>query len=162
MSMDVFGQLLKGLAGGGTGGAPDAPDSGVSSVMRGVFDMLGDGPDPTAGNAGGGLQSPTVGNTGGGLEDLIRGFQKQGMGDAVSSWIGTGDNMPITPDQVQEGLGQERTRQMAQRSGLSLEALLPMLAAALPMVIDALTPKGQVPDRDSLQQNLRSLRGRVG
>jgi uncharacterized protein YidB (DUF937 family) len=154
MSMDVFGQLLKGLAGGGAGGpdgAADAPDSGVSSVMRGVFDMLGD--------QGSG---PTVGNTGGGLQDLIRGFQNRGMGDVVSSWIGTGDNMPITPDQVQQGLGRDRAQQMAQRSGMSLEALLPMLATALPMVIDMLTPKGQVPDGSSLQQSLQSLRGRLG
>ena len=151
MSMDVFGQLLKGLAGGGAAGTgADAPDSGVSSVMRGVFDMLGDqGSDPV------------VGNTGGGLQDLIQGFQRQGMGDVVSSWIGTGDNMPVTPDQVQQGLGRERTQQMARRSGMSLEALLPMLATALPMVIDVLTPKGQVPDRDSLQQSLQSLRGRL-
>ena len=154
MSMDVFGQLLRGLAGGGTGGRPTGrPRRVVGDARR--LRHAGDGPDPTVGNAGGGLRADRRQYPGGGLQDLIRGFQKQGMGDAVSSWIGTGDNMPITPDQVQQGLGHERTQQMAQRSGLSLEALLPMLAAALPMVIDALTPKGQVPDRDSLQQNLR-------
>ena len=35
------------------------------------------------------------------MSDLIQGFQKQGMGDATSSWIGTGENMPVTPDQVE-------------------------------------------------------------
>jgi uncharacterized protein YidB (DUF937 family) len=99
---------------------------------------------------------------GGGLGDLVKGFQNAGMGDIVSSWIGTGDNMPVSPEQIERGLGRERVERAAQQSGLSLEALLPVLAAALPTVIDALTPKGEVPDQAALGKGLESLRSRLG
>ena len=100
--------------------------------------------------------------TGGGFGDLIKGFQNAGMGDVVSSWIGTGDNMPVSPEQVERGLGRARVERAAQQSGLSLEALLPVLAAALPTVIDALTPKGEVPEQAALSKGLDSLRSRPG
>ncbi len=48
-----------------------------------------------------GARAPAGSEGYGGLSDLIQGFQKQGMGDAMSSWIGTGENMPVTPDQVE-------------------------------------------------------------
>src|SRR5262245_533731 len=150
MSMDLFGQLLKGLAGGTSGPAAPQPRGG-GDVLSSIFDMLGTG-------QGGGSQAAT----GGGLTDLIKGFQDQGLGDVVSSWIGTGENKTVTPDQIRQGLGKERVQEVAQRSGLSMESVLPMLAAALPVVIDALTPKGQVPDRASLDQGVQSLRSRLG
>jgi uncharacterized protein YidB (DUF937 family) len=77
-------------------------------------------------------------------------------------WVGTGDNRPIAPDQLERGLGQERVREMAGRSGLSLESLLPLLVAALPAIIDALTPRGQVPQPSALDEQLRSLQNRLG
>jgi len=151
MSMDLFGQLLKGLAGTGTSGPAAPPPRGGSDVLSSIFDMLG------AGQSGG---SQTA--SGGGLTDLIKGFQNEGMGDVISSWIGTGENKTVTPDQVRQGLGKERVQEVAQRSGLSIESVLPMLAAALPVVIDALTPKGQVPDQAALNQGVQGLRSRLG
>jgi uncharacterized protein YidB (DUF937 family) len=68
----------------------------------------------------------------------------------------------VSPEQVGRGLGQARVQEAAKRSGLPMESLLPILAAALPVVIDALTPKGQVPDQPSLQQSLQALRSRLG
>ena len=153
MSMDVFGQLLRGLAGAGpTPAGPQAQPGG--DLLHNIFDMLGGRQD------GGGQVAQ--GPSGGGLNDIIRGFQEHGLGDAMSSWIGTGENQAVTPDQVRRGLGSERVQEVAQRSGLSMETVLPMLAAALPMVIDMLTPRGQVPDQADLQQGLQGLRRRVG
>ena len=153
MSMDVFGQLLKGLAGAGP--TPDTPRAqGGGDLLHSVFDMLGGGP--------GSRGQATRETSGGGLSDIIRGFQEHGLGDAMSSWIGTGENQPVTPDQIRRGLGSERVQEVAQRSGLSMETVLPMLAAALPMVIDMLTPRGQVPDQAGLEQGLQGLRRRVG
>jgi uncharacterized protein YidB (DUF937 family) len=151
MSMDLFGQLLKGLAGTGTSGPAAPPAKGGNDVLSSIFDMLG---------AGQGGASPTA--SAGGLTDLVKGFQDQGLGDVISSWIGTGENRTVTPDQVRQGLGKDRVQEVAQRSGLSMETVLPMLAAALPVVIDALTPKGQVPDQASLNQGVQSLRRRLG
>jgi uncharacterized protein YidB (DUF937 family) len=149
--MDLFGQLLKGLAGAGTSAPAAPPAKGGSDVLSSIFDMLGTGQSR-------GSQA----TSGGGLTDLIKGFQDQGMGDVISSWIGTGENRTVTPDQVRQGLGKERVQEVAQRSGLSMESVLPMLAAALPVVIDALTPKGQVPDQASLNQGVQGLRNRLG
>jgi uncharacterized protein YidB (DUF937 family) len=153
MSTDLLGTLLKGLAGGGASGETGGRAGG--GVLESVLDMLGaPGADPSA--------SSTQARPGGALGDLINGFQNAGMGDIVSSWIGTGSNMPVSPEQIERGLGRERVERAAQQSGLSLEALLPVLAAALPTVIDALTPKGEVPEQASLRKGLESLRSRLG
>lgn len=153
MSSDLLGTLLKGLAGGGASAGAGGP-AGGGGVLESVRDMLGSQHPEVAESSQGGA--------GGGLDDLIKGFQNAGMGDVVSSWIGTGTNMPVSPEQVERGLGRERVERAAQQSGLSLEALLPVLAAALPMLIDTLTPKGQVPEQGSLRKGLESLRSRLG
>jgi uncharacterized protein YidB (DUF937 family) len=153
MSMDLVGQLLKGLAGGAASGRPAGQAGASGEVIQSIFDML-------SGGAQGGQVASRA--SGGGLADLIRGFDKEGLGELVSSWIGTGENKPVSPEQVGRGLGQARVQEAAKRSGLPMESLLPILAAALPVVIDALTPKGQVPDQPSLQQSLQALRSRLG
>jgi uncharacterized protein YidB (DUF937 family) len=63
----------------------------------------------------------------------------------VDSWISTGANQPVDPQQLGSALGPDTTAQLAQKTGLSIEALLPILAAVLPLVIDHLTPGGQLP-----------------
>ncbi len=152
MSIDLLGQLLKGLAGQGPGGQRGGQATGGGDVLGSILDMLG-------GASGGGTPSRT---SGGGLADLIRGFDKEGLGDIMSSWIGTGENKPPSPEQLGRGLGPGRVQEAARQSGLPIETLLPMLASALPMIIDYLTPKGQVPDQSSLQASLKELRSRVG
>jgi uncharacterized protein YidB (DUF937 family) len=151
MSIDLIGQLLKGL-GGGTSGRPTSQASAGGEVIQSIFDML-------SGPQGGQGASHA---SGGGLADLVRSFDKEGLEDLMSSWVGTGENRPATSEQVVRGLGPARVQEAAQRSGLPMERLLPLLAAALPVVIDALTPKGQVPDQPSLQEGLQDLRGRLG
>ncbi len=150
MSIDLLGQLLKGL-GGGTSSRPASQAGAGGEAIQSIFDML-------SGAQGGQASRASEG----GLSDLVRSFDKEGMGDLMSSWIGTGENKPATTDQVVRGLGPARVQEAAQRSGLPMERLLPLLAAALPVVIDALTPKGQVPDPPSLQENLQALRSRLG
>jgi uncharacterized protein YidB (DUF937 family) len=151
MSMDVFGQLLKGLS-GRTGGRPTSQAGAGGEVIQSIFDMLS-GPQ--------GSQAASRASEGG-LSDLVRSFDKEGLGDLMSSWISTGENRSATSEQVVRGLGPARVQEAAQRSGLSMERLLPLLAAALPVVIDALTPKGEVPDAPTLQEDLQNLRSRLG
>jgi uncharacterized protein YidB (DUF937 family) len=149
--MDLLEQLLKGLGGvqAGQGG-----QGGNAAVLRGIFDMLAGG---QRAQPGAGVPGPQASS---GLDDLIRGFRDKGLGDVIDSWVGTGNNRPIAPDR--RGLGQERVREMAGRSGLSLESLLPLLMTALPAIIDALTPRGQVPQPSALHEQLSSLRNRLG
>jgi uncharacterized protein YidB (DUF937 family) len=151
--MDLLEQLLKGLGGAQAG---QGGQGGNAAVLRGIFDMLAGG---QRGQPGPGVPGPQPSS---GLDDLIRGFRDKGLGDVIDSWVGTGNNRPIAPDQLERGLGQERVREMAGRSGLSLESLLPLLVTALPAIIDALTPRGQVPQPSALDEQLRSLRNRLG
>ncbi len=76
---------------------------------------------------------------------LIEQFQRAGLGQQVNSWIGTGQNLPISPDQLMQALGQGRMQEMASSSGMDLGQLSGGLSDLLPKMIDGLTPSGQVP-----------------
>ena len=88
----------------------------------------------------------------GGLGDLIGKLTQGGLGREVNSWIGTGQNEPVQPGQLGQALGGNILDQIAQKTGMSREELLNQLAAALPQVINSLTPKGRVPTLADLDQ----------
>ena len=77
----------------------------------------------------------------GGLEGMVAKFQQGGMGEIVQSWIGTGGNLPISPDQIQSVLGSEQVQGLTKAMGIDSS----QLASALPGLIDHLTPGGQLP-----------------
>ena len=85
------------------------------------------------------------GQGGGGLADIVGKFQQAGMGDVVSSWIGTGQNAPISGDQLGSVLGSDTISQIAQQLGLSQGDAAAQLSQVLPQVVDKLTPGGQAP-----------------
>lgn len=93
----------------------------------------------------------------GGLSGLLQQFQASGLGHLADSWVGTGQNLPISADQVQSALGSEQMRQMAAKVGLDPDALAGKLAEYLPQVIDKITPNGSVPEQSTLQQGLGNL-----
>ncbi len=99
---------------------------------------------------------------GNGLSDLLQKFQKNGLGDVVSSWVGTGQNQAISAQQIQQGLGQETLQRMAAQSGHTVENASSRLADLLPQIVDKLTPGGEVPDNDSLNDVLSVLRNKFG
>ena len=100
----------------------------------------------------------------GGLPGIISKFQHGGMTDEVGSWVGTGQNMPMTGNQLQEILGSGSIGQIAQQLGLSHGDASSGLAQILPQIIDRMTPTGQVPDNhgDMLAQALSALTRRTG
>jgi uncharacterized protein YidB (DUF937 family) len=81
----------------------------------------------------------------GGLQGLVNQLDQAGLGDTVSSWISTGANKPVDPQALGDALGPDKVQQLSGQSGLDVGSLLPILAAALPTVIDAVTPDGNVP-----------------
>ncbi|MBE0607347.1 MAG: DUF937 domain-containing protein [Deltaproteobacteria bacterium] len=99
------------------------------------------------------------GSQGGGLQGLIQSFKDKGLGDIVSSWVGTGQNLPISGDQLKTGLGADLIGQLASKIGVSPDVATAKLTEILPGLIDKLTPEGQVPDSGRLQQGLNFLRG---
>ena len=98
----------------------------------------------------------------GGLEGLVRSFQDRGLGGIVDSWVSTGKNLPISADQVAQGLGSDQLASLASKLGMSQGDVSSQLAQLLPDVVDKLTPNGQVPDSGSLGELLGSLAKRLG
>src|ERR1700704_1978836 len=81
----------------------------------------------------------------GGLSAIVSKFQQAGLGPTVQSWIGTGPNAAVSPDQLHEALGPELLQQLAAKTGLSSQVLAEKLSQILPGVVDHLTPDGVVP-----------------
>lgn len=98
----------------------------------------------------------------GGLGGLVEQFKSKGLGDIVNSWVGTGQNMPISPGQVQQGLGADVVNQLATKAGIPADQASALLARFLPQAIDRLTPGGQVPQGNLAQQAIKILGGLSG
>ncbi|HEX4242885.1 MAG TPA: YidB family protein [Steroidobacteraceae bacterium] len=81
----------------------------------------------------------------GGVQGIVAQLEQQGLGNTVRSWIGTGPNQPISPDQVHQAFGPDLVKQLAARVGMSPEDLAAKLSQVLPQAIDKLTPGGTVP-----------------
>ena len=80
----------------------------------------------------------------GGVQGIIAQLEQQGLGNTVRSWVGTGPNQPISPDQVHQAFGADTISAMAAKVGLSPQDLASKLAQLLPTAIDKLTPHGTV------------------
>ena len=93
------------------------------------------------------LAASLLGNDGGagGLGGLVAKFQQAGLGDVVSSWIGSGQNQAISPDQLGQVLGQDTLSGLASQFGLNSGDAAQQLAGMLPGLVDALTPAGSAP-----------------
>jgi uncharacterized protein YidB (DUF937 family) len=83
--------------------------------------------------------------SGGGLSGLVQSFERAGLGNIIGSWIGRGQNLPISPEQLQQVLGAGKISQIAKSLGLQNDQVAAQLSQLLPHVIDRLTPNGQVP-----------------
>ena len=99
------------------------------------------------------LNSPEIG----GLSGLVAKFEKGGLSEIVSSWIGTGQNAPVSADQITHVLGSEKIKEIAGSLGMSDNQVSGGLASLLPQLIDKLTPEGKLPDDSALEQSLGSL-----
>ncbi|WP_207801858.1 YidB family protein [Phenylobacterium hankyongense] len=123
--------------GGGLGGMGGA---GLGGALGG---LLGGG---GLGNILGGLGGA------GALGALISQFQQKGYGQQVNSWVGSGQNQPIAPNQLEDALGDDTVRQLEQQTGMPRQALLSDLSRTLPEAVHELTPASRVPTDDELQQ----------
>ena len=81
----------------------------------------------------------------GGLPGLVQQFEQAGLGNIVQSWIGSGQNLPVSAQQLTQVLGQGQLQQLAQAAGVDPNQVGGLLAQVLPHVVDHLTPNGQVP-----------------
>ena len=81
----------------------------------------------------------------GGLGDLLKQLQQSGHGDAADSWVGTGPNKTISPDDLAGALGADKINALVAQTGMSRDDLLQGLSEYLPKVVDQLTPQGRLP-----------------
>ena len=123
------------------GTAPAGP-GGLGDLFKG----LGAGNGMAAGAGGlGGLLT-------GGLGDLLKQFQGAGKGDVAKSWVGTGQNEPITPTDLSKVMTPEQIDFLMARTGLSRDELLAGLSEQLPKAVDHLTPEGRLPTQEEMNR----------
>ena len=84
-------------------------------------------------------------NQHGGLNGVLDKLKTSGLGDQVASWVGTGENQAVSPDQITSALGSSQIAELAAKFGISPDVLSSQLAQHLPDVINKLTPHGEVP-----------------
>ena len=90
--------------------------------------------------------SEVLGNGGqGGLSSIVAKLQQAGFGDQVKSWIGNGQNLPITADQLKQVLGSDAVRQLAAKFSIPVDQLSEILAQQLPTAVDHASPDGKLP-----------------
>jgi uncharacterized protein YidB (DUF937 family) len=145
--------------------------SGMSPIMLGLMgllayrtlkgkgklaDMLGTnqgasgvGNTPAGGALGGVLGG---GSLGAGLKDLLDRFRQSGQEDKVQSWVSTGANKPIAPNEIEQALGEERLQWLMEQTGMPKDQLLNGLSGELPQAIDKLTPDGRIPTDEELSR----------
>ena len=132
----------------GAGGAGGLGDLGGLGGLGALVAGLGGGGAGAGGLGGlGGVLGSLLANDGpaGGIGGVLAKFKQAGMGEQADSWVGNGENQPVSPEQVDQALGPSLIGSLASKLGINAGTLLPMLAAALPMVINQFTPKGEVP-----------------
>src|SRR5262245_53329276 len=98
------------------------------------------------------VPDPSPGNVLDGLGGLIKQFQQKGLGDVVDSWVGTGKNKNVAPDQISGALGGDVVDELARRTGLSRDQVVGELSRMLPNVVDNLTPDGRLPTRQEVMR----------
>ncbi|HWR58775.1 MAG TPA: YidB family protein [Thermodesulfovibrionales bacterium] len=94
----------------------------------------------------------------GGLSGLVQMFKDKGLADAVLSWVSTGKNIPVSPDQIRQALGAAQIQQIADKAGISQEEASKGVAGLLPDIIDKLTPDGKLPQGDMIEKGLSMLK----
>lgn len=160
--MSLFNQLAGALAEGAKG-AVAGGQSDLAKAVGGALGAMGGGA-----SAGASPLTGLLGAMGGaeGLMGLVAKFKQAGLGAIVESWISTGPNLPISAEQLRGVLGAPAVDGMAQQAGVAAPDLLASLAQTLPMIVDQLTPGGQLPTDGQLapaaMKNLAGMLGQLG
>ncbi|MDA8128263.1 MAG: YidB family protein [Betaproteobacteria bacterium] len=128
---------------GAMGGSAGAAAEGESSLLGNIMHLV---------------NNPETG----GLSGLVQSFQKGGLGEVINSWVSTGQNLPISSEQIQSILGSEQVSQIAGKLGISPEEASGKLAEFLPQIVDKLTPNGSVPEgSDLMSTGLELLKSKL-
>lgn len=130
--LDEMGKQLGGALGGAGGGQPN-----VLQIVQALMQQNG------------------------GLDGLLAKLQQGGLGDAVKSWLGNGQNLPVTADQLTKALGNPQIAAVAKQFGIDPQQVSQLLAQNLPGLVDKLSPNGALSGnpQDLLAQGASLLKG---
>jgi len=145
--------------------------AGLNDIIRSAFpdgtvpkqltDIVGAllGSDVLTGGGTGQTAQPTTdtsdaGGLLGGLGGLLNKLEQGGLGNQTKSWVGTGQNQPVSPGQLGSALGPNIIKTLSQMTGVSEEQLTKQLSQGIPVIINTLTPNGRLPTRSELSQML--------
>ena len=166
--MSGLDDLVKGVTGGAGGGLGDLLGSlaGGASSGGGLEDIIGGltgggSSGSQAGGMGGLLGSllPALGGmlAGGGLQHVLSGFQANGLSAQTDSWIGTGENKPISGEDVRKAVGDEELAKIAAQLGVSEDEAADAVAQVLPTVVDKVSPEGHLAPDSELETAFGAL-----
>lgn len=135
---------------------PDALPADAGAVPRTdgsgwLDDLIGRAKQALDGNAGGPVDM--IRN---GLGELVDRFRDAGQPDVAESWVATGQNRSVTPDEIRTAVGPDLVAQLSQKTGMSEVDLLARLAQTLPGAVDRLTPAGRLPDANDADALIRA------
>jgi len=133
--MGIFDEVISGI------GSKIFGEAGQGTLMEQILGLI---------------NSPQTG----GLSGLMDQFKSKGLGDLISSWIGTGENQPVSGDQIHQVFGVEKIQEIAQTLGISGAEASQGLASLLPQIIDKLTPEGKIPEGGILEQGMNLLKNK--
>ena len=130
----------------------------IAEVLGGMKQAPGGGSDPNTaqgpqggvlGKLGGLLGGASAGSVlSGGLGALVERFKQTGQAQVADSWVSTGPNRDLDPDQLEQAIGPDVVNTLTQQTGLSREELLFRLTRELPAAVDKFTPEGRLPNED--------------
>jgi uncharacterized protein YidB (DUF937 family) len=155
---DLLGGLLGGSGGGSQGGLED--------VLGG---LLGGGASGSPGTSAKGMNVSAVAAAlgpllakllkSGGLSKMVQGAQTSGLSAQADSWVGTGENAPVSAQEVRGVVGDDTVTELARQAGISDEETADVLARVVPQVVNGLTPDGKLPADDDLDQLVAKFGG---
>lgn len=138
MADNDLGSLLSGLLGNSGNGAS-------GNVLGSLLEAFGGG----NGNKGG--------NGGNPLAALLDMLAKSGLADQAQSWVGTGQNQPVTGEQIAEALPDAALQKVSEEAGVSPRQAADEIASTLPRTVDKLTPEGRAPAGTSLEDLIKQM-----
>lgn len=135
--LDQIGGVIGGMAGGQAGSQAGGLGGGVQALLLQQLIAM--------------LSKP------GALANLTTAFQQQGLGNILQSWIGAGQNLPISASQVQQVLGSGTLGEIAKHAGIAAPDAATALSSLLPQVVDKISPGGAAPAGNDLGSLLSSV-----
>jgi uncharacterized protein YidB (DUF937 family) len=141
---------------GGKIGKPLMIALGALLVSKWLGSKSQAGADPQQAGTPGAQPGAQDGGLLGGLDGLLEKLKTAGHGVMADSWVGTGENKPIQPDELGKAIGSQTLKDIAAKAGVSEEELLKQLSAALPGLVDKLTPNGSIPRKEQVEAALNA------